>query len=102
VFWNDVAMLVSNRPQTIATLQSLLDELCSPDLTLGRAQALRHSVFEAVEAIHSQDSKGIAEEAGRAEIEAGRGSEEVPSAVRSGFHPEFTRFPSILPKPSIG
>jgi hypothetical protein len=44
-------MLASATSGMIDTLKSLLDELCSADLTLGRAALLRSRVMEIVEAL---------------------------------------------------
>ncbi len=39
-------MLATDRTRKIEALQGLLDELCSPDLTLARANVLRPQLFE--------------------------------------------------------
>jgi hypothetical protein len=51
-------MSISNDPATIATLQGVLDELCSPDLTLGRANVLRRRLNQLLEALHSGLDEG--------------------------------------------
>jgi len=44
-------MVVSNKLGIINALQGVLDELCSADLTLGRAKLLRHRLCELLEAL---------------------------------------------------
>ena len=49
-------MPVSTQPRMIETLQGMLEELCSPDLTLGRAKALRHRLTRLLETMNSSEA----------------------------------------------
>jgi len=40
--------------RTIETLRGMLDELCSPDLTLGRARVLRRRLAQLLEALKTK------------------------------------------------
>jgi len=44
-------MVLSNQNGIINALEGVLDELCSADLTLGRAKLLRHRLCELLEAL---------------------------------------------------
>jgi hypothetical protein len=89
-------MLVPQQTPMIAELRGMLDELCSPELTLARAEILRPRLFELLRTMNSCDA-GPGEKAGyRAEVESDRASGKHPRDSKESLHPEFTAIPEIL------
>ena len=91
-----------NQTQTIKTLQNLLDELCSPDLTLGRAKVLRPHLFDVLEAMNSRDAGAGVGDVSRSEAGASCNAAAHQRVHRGGLHPEFTPFPELLQEPCVG
>jgi hypothetical protein len=63
-------MPVSEKDRNVATLQGLLDELSSPDLTLGRAKVLRPRLFALLETLTSRNPRASDGAGNRAEVES--------------------------------
>jgi hypothetical protein len=78
----------------IDAVQGLLDELCSPDLTLGRAKVLRARLSELLEALASAGDGPEGSDAAASRSGARRGRETLPS--------DFMTFPSFLQGPCVG
>jgi hypothetical protein len=86
----------------IATLEGMLDELCSPDMTLSRSRVLRPRLIELLETMNSRTP-----EEGVGDFSAGKvGTDTNASARQDGsqdaFHREFTAIPNILQGPCVG
>jgi hypothetical protein len=91
-----------NQMQTIKTLQNLLDELCSPDLTLGRAKVLRPHLFDVLGAMNSCDAGAGVGDVTRSEAGASRDAAVHQRVERGELHPEFTPFAELLQEPCVG
>lgn len=50
-------MSILDNPRTIESLRGMLDELCSPDLTLGRAKILRCRLAQLLETLDSSSER---------------------------------------------
>lgn len=87
------AMTVANRTRMIEAVQGLLEELCSPDLTLGRAKILRIRLYELLDAL-APPGDGPEGQGGASRSRPGKGRETFPS--------DFTTFPSYLQGPCVG
>jgi hypothetical protein len=83
-------MAGTDRRGMIEAVQGLLEELCSPDLTLGRANVLRPRLVELLEALASPDGAG------------GKDATSRPREGRETLPAEFTAFPSLLQGPCVG
>jgi hypothetical protein len=95
-------MQATDRTGMVEALQGMLDELCSPDLTLERSKVLRPRLFELLGRL-DQSTPGTSESApagAKAKEGAARGV--VQERVRTRFHGEFPMFASIFHRPCLG
>jgi hypothetical protein len=91
-----------NRNQMITTIEDILGELCSADLTLGRSKALRAQLFEALEALGPVDDATSRAGAGVGLVESDHAIAATSSARRERLHPGRTRFPDLLQGTCVG
>jgi hypothetical protein len=93
-------MQATDRTGKLEALQGMLDELCSPDLTLERAKVLRPRLFELLGML-DQSTPGTSESAPAGSKEgAARGV--VRERVRTMLHAEFPGLASIFHRPCLG
>jgi len=83
-------MPFSDERRKIEAVERLTAELCSPDLTLGRAKVVRARLFELIESGGSGEGESIGSHATREQ------DSDEP------FHPEFPGMTSILQGPCVG
>jgi hypothetical protein len=95
-------MQVSQQTRMIAALRSMLDELCSPELTLGRAKILRPRLFELLGTMNSRDAGASAWAGCQAEVGSDRTTATRLRDSQEALHLEFTAFPKILQGPCVG
>ena len=90
-------MPVSNNARMIAAIQGLVDELCSPDLTLARAEVLRPRLFAILETLETGDPKTCVGDVLPTQAESDRSPDQRLRDVADRLHTTFAAFPKILP-----
>jgi hypothetical protein len=95
-------MPVSNPKSLIDSLTGMLDELCSPEMTLSRSRVVRSRLNALLNTMNSHDPEANAGKSPAGMVGTSAPGTARPSESQDALHRDFTAIPNILQGPCVG
>jgi hypothetical protein len=94
-------MPASTPTHLIKALSGMLDELCSPEMTLSRSRVVRSRLVALLDTMDSDDPAGNHETGPSGMVGTGTSGSARPSESQESLHQDFTAIPVILQRPCV-
>jgi hypothetical protein len=94
-------MPASTPNHLIETLSGMLDELCSPEMTLSRSRVVRSRLVALLDTMNSDDPGANLEMGPSGMVGTGTPGSARPSESQESLHQDFTAIPLILQRPCV-